>query len=129
MKKKILIYCGILILIGFGIYKYAYQPQRNIATEKAIFKISASELTTEFSTNDSLANLKYLDKTISIYGKITSIDLKNNAIVIDNKIYVTFTEKLDQNLKTEGQINAKARYIGFDDLLEEHRMDQGTIIK
>lgn len=129
MKKKILIYLGIISVIGFGIYKYAFKPQRNIATENAIFKISANQLTTEFSANDSIANLKYLDKTISIYGKITSMDLKNNAIVIDNKIYVTFTEKLDQNLKTESQIKAKARYIGFDDLLEEHRMDQGTRIK
>ncbi len=129
MIKKILIFSAILAFIGFGIYKYAFKPQRNIATEKATFEIAADDFLQEFSAQDSIANLKYLDKTIFIYGKITTIDLKNNAIIVNDKIYVTFTEKLDQNLQVESPAKLKARYVGFDDLLEEYRMDQGTIIK
>ena len=129
MKKKILILIGIFAIIGFGVYKYAYKPQRNIATEKPEFNLSTTELATEFETNDSLANTKYLNKTISIYGKITNIDLKTNAILVDEKIYITITNAIDQNLKVSSRIKVQARYIGFDDLLEEFRMDQGTILK
>ena len=128
MKKKLLIFTAIFAIIGFGIYKYAFKPQRNIATEKATFEISADQFVSEFSADDSKANVKYLDKTIFIYGKITNIDLKNNSIIVNDKIYVTFTEKINQNLKSESTVKLKARYVGFDDLLEEYRMDQGTII-
>ena len=74
MKKKILIFIAILAIISFGIYKYAYKPQRNIAAEKSDFEISASALATEFFTNESVANSKYLDKTVTIYGKITNME-------------------------------------------------------
>ncbi len=129
MKKKILLIVGILVIAGFGIYKYAYKPQRNIATEKAIFEIASNDFILEIAGDNNIANSKYMDKTISIYGKITNIDFENNAIVIDNKIYITFIDAIQKSLSTASPIKVKARYIGFDDLLSEYRMDQGTILE
>lgn len=129
MKKKIIITLTFIILIVIIVYFYAFKAQRNIGSEKAIFELSVIALETEFETNDSLANNKFLDKTIIIYGKITDIDLKTNGIVIDEKVYITVSDqKLDQ-ITSNQDIKIKGRFIGYDDLLEEYRLDQGSIVK
>ena len=129
MKKKVLIFVGILCLAGFGIYQYAYKPQRNIGLEKPDFDISVPNLELEFVKSDSLANLKFLDKTISIYGKITNIDLKTNSIVLDDKVYVTFIAKKNQTQQSIGTaIKIKGRFIGYDDLVGEFRFDQAVLV-
>lgn len=128
MKKKVLIFVSILCLAGFGIYQYAYKPQRNIGLEKPEFDISVPNLESEFVKSDSLANQKFLDKTISIYGKITNIDLKTNSIVIDDKVYVTFIEKNLNSLSINNNIKVKGRFIGYDDLVGEFRFDQAVLV-
>ena len=127
MKKKVLIFVGILCLAGFGIYQYAYKPQRNIGLEKPDFDISVPNLELEFVKSDSLANLKFLDKTISIYGKITNIDLSNKIITVDKKLLARFTNSIPNTLQLQNSIALKGRVVGFDDLLEEIQMDQCTI--
>ncbi|MEO0058790.1 MAG: hypothetical protein RLZZ312_437 [Bacteroidota bacterium] len=127
MKKKILIAVVAAVLIGIAIFAYAYKPQRNIASEKATFETTVANITSEFTANDSLANLKFLDKTIIIYGKITNIDLQSNSIMLDNKIYITFTEKIATKLIENQSLKIKGRFIGYDDLISEFRMDQATL--
>ncbi len=126
MKKKISIAVVVLALGAFGIYKYAYKSQRNISTEKAEIETNAKSLESEFLMNDSLANVKYLDKTINIYGKITNIDLKTKSIVLDEKVYITFLENISPTLKLQNNVKVKGRFIGFDDLLSEFRIDQAS---
>lgn len=128
MKKKVLIFVSILCLAGFGMYQYAYKPQRNIGLEKSDFDISVANLESEFAKSDSLANKKFLDKTISIYGKITNIDLKTNSIVLDDKVYVTFIEKNLSSLNIDKAIKIKGRFIGYDDLVGEFRFDQAVLV-
>ena len=90
-KKYIkIIATGLLIflVILFVSYKYLYHEHRDISNEKAIFSVTAAEILQDFLLDESKANLKYLDKSITISGKITNIDSKNNTIVIDEKVFV-----------------------------------------
>ena len=128
MKKKIILSVAILLIILFGLYQYAYKAQRNISDEKATFETTVSQITSEFASDETSANKKYLDQTISIYGKITNIDLETSSIVIDNKIYVTFTEKIIAKIAVNQQVTIKGRFIGYDDLLEEFRIDQASLL-
>ena len=124
MKK---IVAGFLILI-FGLfmtYKYLYHDHRDISSEKSLYTLNVKDLLKEFLANESSANRKYLDKAITIKGKITSIDDKNSTIVIDDKVFVILSESTKVNPNTE--VSIQGRLIGYDSLLEEIKLDQAQI--
>lgn len=129
MKKKVFILVLILIVVAFAVYKYVYQEHRDIASEEANYTATVQEVFTSFTTNDSLANAQYLDKTVALRGKISEVDFVNKIITVDEKLSARFTEKLPENLKAQDSIHLKGRLVGFDDLLEEIQMDQCTIVK
>ncbi len=93
MKKKIVLFCIVFIIGAYLLYQYIYKEHRDISTEKASFVISVVELKKEYNENDSLANVKYLDKTIQIHGSITNIDLSNNYFSFSPK-YLEIFQKL-----------------------------------
>lgn len=127
MKKIILIVVILIAVIGTGIYFYMYKDHRDIANEDASFSLTVKDLQTEFSQNDSLANKKYLDRTIEVYGKISSLDVASNAIVMDEKLLGTFKTKVSKDLTVGKEVKIKGRFIGYDDLLEEFKLDQVSI--
>ncbi len=127
MKKKILIAVTVLLILAFAAYRYMYKSHRDISTETVSYSASVKEVYTAFQQNDSLANAKYIDKTIEIYGKITNLDLSNKIITVDEKLLARFTNSIPNTLKLQNSIALKGRVVGFDDLLEEIQMDQCTI--
>ena len=129
MKKKIGILVIIAIAVAVIIYFYAYKGHRDIASEKSDYTLTVAKLQTEFTENDSLANSKFQDKTIEISGLITQIDIESKGIVIDEKLSGTFKDKLPSDLIKGIKIKIKGRFIGYDDLLEEFKIDQITVIK
>ena len=126
-KIVIIFFLGTLSVSAF-LYFYVYKSHRSIATESVAFSISAIQLHQDFM-NDSEKNIKkYADKTIETYGKITSLDLENNAIVLDNKVFLKMTEMISKDLTIQQTVKIKGRFVGFDDLLEELKMDQCIIV-
>ncbi len=71
------------IIIGFaGVYYVFNMPRRNISMENAVYTLNAKLLISEFKKDETSANTKYLDKTISVQGEIKSIrTLDNHSIV------------------------------------------------
>jgi Flp pilus assembly protein TadG len=129
MKKKILLFGLVLGSVAVSVYFYAYKNHRNIATEKADFSLTISNLQADFTQNDSIANAKYLDNTIEIYGKISNIDIESNGIVVDDKLFATFNSVVSKKFIIGQPIKLKGRFLGYDDLLEEFKMDQVTIVE
>lgn len=127
MKNKIITVLLVLVAASIGVYFYAYKGHRDIATEEADFELTVSALSKEFSENDSLANSKYADKTIQIYGKVSNIDLSSHTIVIDEKVSAVFTDSVLPKINLQEQIKIKGRFVGYDDLLEEFKVDQVTL--
>lgn len=121
-----MLFIAIVIVTGIGLYLYAYKGHRDIAAEEADFELTVSVLSKEFSENDSLANSKYADKTIQIYGKVSSMDLPSHTIVIDEKLSVVFTDSVLPKMNLQDPIKIKGRFVGYDDLLEEFKVDQAT---
>jgi uncharacterized protein YpmB len=128
MKKKLLIVCFFVIIIAFLVYSYVYKSHRDISNEKESFAISVIDLKNDYRKNDSLANAKYLDKTIVIYGKITSLDLANRILSVDTSLSAIMKES-GVSLNLNDSIKLKGRFIGYDDLLEEFKMDECSVIK
>lgn len=123
--KKIVFTILILIVGLFVAYKYLYHEHRDIATETAAFSVSVNQLLKEFTEDETKANSKYLDKSIVIKGKITSVDAANKTIVLDEKVFVILTNSPEVKLNTE--VSVQGRLIGYDSLLEEIKLDQAQI--
>lgn len=128
MKKKIIIFLIIISVLAFFGYKYVYQNHRDISSETASFSIKVEQLKKDFSSNDSIANAKYLDKTIVIYGEVTNVDLENKQLVIDSSLNAKMTSDISA-INGKDKVTLKGRFIGYNDLLEEFEMDQCTIEK
>ena len=60
MRKKIAIASIALSLIGFAGYQYVmHGGARDLSTEETAFTVTATAITTEFSTNLESSNKKY----------------------------------------------------------------------
>lgn len=128
-KKKYFLLISIItliFLIALFIKQYVYGEHRNIANEKATIEISALDLGTKFTTDQSLASKELLDKVITIHGKIITVE--NNSIIIDNTVQANLINGNIGNIVVGNSITLKGRCIGYDDLLEMVKIDQATQI-
>ena len=103
-----------------------YGGQRNLESENATFNVTTFELSKEYSSNVDVANKKYLEKAIEISGKVISV--KNKEVILENAIVCNFKNE-DISVKESQIITVKGRVVGYDDLMEEIKLDQCFIIK
>lgn len=123
--KKIVVGLVVLFAILLVSYKYLYHAHRDISNEKAVFSVTVKQVSNDFLQDEAKANLKYLDKSIQITGKVTNVDIANKTIVLDEKVFVLLN---DANVvKLNETILVKGRVIGYDSLLEEIKIDQAEI--
>lgn len=124
-KGLIILLVAIMTTALLG-YNYIYKSHRDIGNEKAEFNLKSYELHQAFRDNPKEANIKFINKTISLTGTIISIE--PHLIIIEPNIVC----KTDTNLKTNTLITGKeltfkGRCIGFDDLFMEVKMDNVNI--
>ncbi|MFC4723048.1 hypothetical protein ACFO5O_12000 [Geojedonia litorea] len=117
------IYLIVLLILGIFAYNYIYQEHRTIQNESPAFIVTAMELSSEFSTNPNASEQKYLNRTILIQGTITELNETN--LVLNHHIFCQFDKKITTK-DTVAKI--KGRFIGYDNLLEELKLDQCSII-
>ena len=70
---------------------------------------------------------KYLDKTVLIKGIVS--DIQEEAFVLASVIYCYADSLTLSAVQTADQVEAKGRFIGFDELLETIKIDQVTTNK
>jgi len=127
MKKtpKIILTIAVFIIMLFAMYHfYINKDARDIATEEPAFAVKSDQLLAEFSADGATASKKYLNKTITITGSVSSVDEK--SLSLEGGIYCQLIQKTA--LKSGTAITVKGRLIGFDDILSEIKLDQCTII-
>lgn len=124
MKKIVIIFVVLIVCVLIG-YKYLYHEHRDIANEKAAFSVSVQELLSDFTNDETKANKKYLDKSITVKGKVTNIDTANKSLVIDEKVFVILSQPTV--VKINEEVAIQGRLIGYDSLLEEIKIDQAQI--
>ena len=125
MRNKFIFSLILVVGILFA-YHYIYPDHRIISEEPVGYNLDAESFFNEFTEDSQQAELKYLDQTIIVSGVVTSINTK--SVTINNKVYGQFVI-LTADLKANDSIAIKGRCIGFDDLLEEIKLDQCSIIK
>ena len=121
MRKWIVLL--ILVVIGIIAYNYIYKEHRDIQSEKAQFVKTSKDLSDEFVVNPSASEQKYLNKTIEVSGTISELNAFD--LTLDGSVFCQFSSKIKINAK---DVIIKGRFIGFDDLLEEIKLDQCILI-
>ena len=82
--KKIIIGILVLGIIGaFIAYKMYNKPHVNVEEVSADISITADKILNDFSSDENLANLKYLDKIIEVKGVISEINIEKGIITIE----------------------------------------------
>jgi superfamily I DNA and RNA helicase len=108
-------------------YNYIYKEHRNISFEKAEFHLTSKDLIEDYQLNVDKATTKYLNKVVQISGKIT--DVENDNFTIDDVIVCYSDSVTIQSLKINITVTMKGRNIGYDELLENIKLDQSSIIE
>jgi hypothetical protein len=128
MSKKVKILIGLIVIVAIGYFGYNYimtGGARDIQSEKSEHTTTATDIFTEFSSNTEIATNKYLNKTVQISGKVTNVG--DNVIALDEKVSCQL--QVLEKVAIGSQINIKGRVTGYDDLLEELKLDLCLIVK
>lgn len=126
--KKIIIICiaALILVVGGGLL-YMYKAHESIDDMEVAFKGNSQEFLTkmegsadEWTTGGN--------KVVELTGVVTGKDLK--GVTVNGSIYFQLEEGTKTDNLTEGQkINIKGRIIGYDDILEELKLDKAIILK
>lgn len=126
--RKFIILLVFSILVLFLSYNFVFQNHRDIETEQADFKLTSRTLKGRFLNNAAQSEAKYLNKTIEISGSIT--EFNKDDITLDNSVFCSFQKAISNpTVILKSRTKVKGRVIGFDDLLEQVKLDQCTIIE
>ena len=128
MGKKFKIVAIPLVVIIIVLFSYNYAMTgggRDLEKEKSEFNMSAVDIFADFSANAEMATIKYLNKAVEISGKVTSIN--ENVITLDEKVSCQLL--VSEEVLLNSQVKIKGRVTGYDDLLEELKLDQCLVVK
>lgn len=121
LAKKLMLALGILIVIGFAAYRYALTiGSRDLESETAAYELNTKNWKMEFTSNTDAATKKYINKAVVVTGVVASID--KNILTLQDGVSCQFITSRD--FKIGEKIKIKGRVTGYDDLLEEIKMDQ-----
>ena len=126
-KSKILIGLVLIIAIGGYLgYSYAYKPHTAIADMEVAFTGGAPDFLEKIKDNPE--SWTQGEKVVELVGVITAKDEK--GISINESIYFQLAEGTSTKALSEGEkLKIKGRIIGYDDLLEELKLDKAIILK
>jgi hypothetical protein len=123
-KKALIVLLVVLVGGSFAVYNYAYKAHKTIDELEVKFSGTAKA----FSDKVHEDALIWQDVVVEIEGKITSIDKK--GFVLNNNVYCQLDENFSvKNIEKGKSVKIKGRMIGYDDLLEELKIDQVKILK
>ncbi|QBN18322.1 OB-fold protein [Flavobacterium nackdongense] len=128
MNKKIIVTSCLVVVLLLCFFSYKYVMTgggRDLKTEKSEFDVTAVAIFAEFSADSEMASKKYLNKAIEISGKVSSV--KGDVITLDNKVSCQLL--VIEKVETDSRLKIKGRVTGYDDLLEELKLDQCSIVK
>lgn len=82
-KKKIILVILILGIVGaFIAYKMYNKPHVDVAATSSDITITANNLLNDFSTDETSANAKYLDKIVEVSGTIAKLETEADKGVV-----------------------------------------------
>lgn len=120
-KKVIVLIIVLIAVIGYVGYKQAYKPHKTVEQREVAFVGKTSDLLVKVQSNPK----QWQDVVVVLEGKLTNVETQ--SVSLDNAVFCQLTKAFDSTKKVGKQIQIKGRIIGYDDLLEELKLDQTVI--
>lgn len=125
LSKKSKVIISLLILIAISVvvvYQYSMRPPKKIEAKKVDFTGTSDAFLSKVKEDFSI----WQDKVVVLSGTITNNDGK--GVTLSDQIYCQFREDVNiSSIQNNQEIKIKGRVIGYDDLLEELKLDQCII--
>jgi hypothetical protein len=121
-KNKFIVFLLAICCSGYVSYTYLMKPPAGIQSKQVAF----TGTTTAFITKVQENATDWLNRVVVLEGVVTSKD--ENGITLNNRVYCQFsvTQKI---VVAQQTLKIKGRFIGYDDLLNELKLDQCIIQK
>ena len=119
----------VFIVLLITVYAIWNKPHKNYSNTKPNITIDSSNFINEFKSNSTLATEKYLNQVILVNGNVT--DRLTKSVVLNNEIVCTLDSSSLKSLgliQINNEVSIKGRFVGFDDLFEEIRLDHCFIM-
>ena len=126
IKKYLPLVFIVLLIIVYAVWN---KPHKNYSNTRPNITIDSSNFINEFKTNSTLATEKYLNQVILVNGNVT--DRLTKSVVLNNGIVCTLDSlslKALGLIQINNEVSIKGRFVGFDDLFEEIRLDHCFIM-
>ena len=85
MKVKLAIVAGCVIIcaaIAWYLYNEYNEPHKGVADIRSDIQITATDLYSDFQSNETNANKKYLNKVIEVTGNVSEVQNVNGSQII-----------------------------------------------
>jgi hypothetical protein len=124
MKKYICVVFVIVAIMGILGYNYLYQDHMDVASSNATSSFTTSELIALFTDNNVSNDIRALDQVIEVSG--IASDKTEASITLDDQVFIEFSNP--RKIELNQAYTIKGRCLGYDDLLEEVKVDQAIFI-
>lgn len=124
-NKKTLWYSLTLLLLGcYFVYNYViYKPHRAVSKITSEYIGSASDFLIRLESEDTQ---NWLNKVVTLTGTVSLID--SSGVLLNNTIYCQFKNTSEiAVVQTKQSLSIKGQIIGYDDLLDELKLNYCTI--
>ncbi len=115
------VFIGVIVVL-FGITKIVYAPHEKTEDIEAVYKGKASDFISNIGTDSTIT----AGIIIELSGEVTTIE--DSTATINNNIFCQFSG-LKNTFKVGENILVKGRFIGYDDLMEEVKLDNCILKK
>ena len=120
-SKWILLVISIIFIGGVVVYKQVYKPHKTTEEIEAVYAGSSEKFIAELQKGFD----KWNTKTIELEGTITSV--VNNGFILDDFIFCQLRKDASLTKKQQDKITVKGTVIGYDELLNELKLNQCII--
>ena len=121
-KNKFIVFLLAICCFGYVSYTYLMKPPTGIQSKQVAFTGTTTAFITKFQENTT----DWLNRVVVLEGVVTSKD--ENGITLNNQVYCQFSTK-QKIVVAQQTLKIKGRFIGYDDLLNELKLDQCIIQK
>jgi len=121
--KKVFWIGGALAAMGLLIALYMWnKPHRNVSETRALYQVTAADLSHTYMQSAEAANQRYLDEVIAVSGTVTQIN--DASVTLDETVYAAWDSTFISSEIIKGQaLKIKGRVVGYDDLFGQVKLD------
>ncbi len=127
MKRNILLILLAAVLVGGAVFLWMWnKPHKDYAAQEAEATLSAAQFYADFQQNKDSMNLAYAEKVVRLEG-VYQEQIDPSTILMEPGMAIQLQAPGTTLPEPGSTISVKARFLSYDDLMGEVKLDNGVI--